>query len=189
MEKMSPAEKLDPEEALRVTTESPLMAAGNKTEGKTPTFALESAPNAISTRPEPQLSSDGEAVDAPESPRVLDQETVSSLLSLVRGRSSTRIRSFFREDPSFCRGKANLMQVVDSEGFSLLHIAVFKKYSGDVERVLLQQIKETCKDKEKIKRYLGMKTKNEDGHTALHLASFHGNFSAIKFLIEEGADP
>ena len=77
----------------------------------------------------------------------------------------------------------------DSEGFSLLHIAVFKKYSGDVEKALLAQIKETCKNQALIKKYLGCRTKNDDGHTALHLAAFHGNFNAIKFLIQEGADP
>ena len=118
-----------------------------------------------------------------------DVKITGALTELVRGRSSGRLQRYFDADAEYLVSRVNLMQVVDSEGFSLLHIAVFKKYSGDVERVLLQQIKETCKDKEKIKRYLGMKTKNEDGHTALHLASFHGNFSAIKFLIEEGADP
>ena len=118
-----------------------------------------------------------------------DVKITGALTELVRGRSSGRLLRYFDADAEYLVSRVNLMQVVDSEGFSLLHIAVFKKYSGDVERVLLNQIKETCKDKEKIKRYLGMKTKNEDGHTALHLASFHGNFSAIKFLIEEGADP
>ena len=118
-----------------------------------------------------------------------DVKITAALTELVRGRSSGRLQRYFTADPEYLVSRVNLMQVVDSEGFSLLHIAVFKKYSGDVERVLLKQIKETCKDKEKIKRYLSLKTKNEDGHTALHLASFHGNFSAIKFLIEEGADP
>ena len=66
---------------------------------------------------------------------------------------------------------------------------MFKKFSSDVEKVLINQIKETCKDRDKLKRYLAVKTKNDDGHTALHLAAFHGNFNAIKLLIEEGADP
>ena len=118
-----------------------------------------------------------------------DVKITGALAELARGRSSGRLQRYFNADPEYLVSRVNLMQVVDSEGFSLLHIAVFKKYSGDVERVLLNQIKETCKDKEKIRRYLGLKTKNEDGHTALHLAAFHGNFSAIKFLIEEGADP
>ena len=107
----------------------------------------------------------------------------------MRGKNANRLLSYFNADPEYLSSRVDLMQVYDSEGYSLLHIAVFKKFSGDVEKVLMNQIKETCKDEAKIKKYLGMKTRNEDGHTALHLASFHGNFCAIKFLIDEGADP
>ena len=81
------------------------------------------------------------------------------------------------------------MQIYDKDGLSLLHLAVFKKYSGGVENVLLSQIKENCKDAEKINKYLMMHTRNQDGHSALHLAVFIGNFAAIKFLFQEGVNP
>ena len=81
------------------------------------------------------------------------------------------------------------MQIFDKDGLSLLHLAVFKRNSGGVENILLNQIKENCKDAEKINKYLMMHTRNKDGHTALHLAVFIGNFAAIKFLLKEGASP
>ena len=80
-----------------------------------------------------------------------DVKITEALVELVRGRSSSRLVGYFNTDPDYLVSRVNLMQVVDAEGFSLLHIAVFKKYSGDVEKALLTQIKETCKDKEKIK--------------------------------------
>ena len=105
------------------------------------------------------------------------------MIQLIRGRRASKLIDYFSKDAEFLVSRVNLMQVFDNEGFSLLHIAVFKKFSGDIEKVLLNQIKENCKDIEKIKKYLCAKTRNDDGHTALHLACFHGNFSAIKFLL------
>ena len=67
-----------------------------------------------------------------------DVKITGALTELVRGRSSGRLQRYFDADAEYLVSRVNLMQVVDSEGFSLLHIAVFKKYSGDVERVLLQ---------------------------------------------------
>ena len=119
-----------------------------------------------------------------------DDELTRTLITLMKGRSLTKLIDFFSKDADYLVSRVNLMQVYEKEtGFSLLHLAVFKKFSGDIEKVLLNQIKENCKDPEKIKKYLSAQTRNDDGHTALHLASFHGNFSAIKFLIQEGADP
>lgn len=68
------------------------------------------------------------------------------------------------------------MHIYNKDGLSLLHLAVFKKYSGGIEAVLLNQIKENCKNTEKVNKYLVSHTKNQDGHTALHLAVFIGNF-------------
>ena len=134
------------------------------------------------------MSNDGgddDASSASASPSGLnfDVKIPAALIEIVRGRSANRLMHYFNTDPEYLVSRVNLMQVFDSEGFSLLHIAVFKKYSGDVEKALLSQIKETCNDQALIKKYLCLRTKNEDGHTALHLAAFHGNFSAIKFLM------
>ena len=40
-----------------------------------------------------------------------------------------------------------------------------------------------------MREWINSKTKGDEGFTALHFASFHGNLKAIKLLIKYGADP
>lgn len=39
-----------------------------------------------------------------------------------------------------------------------------------------------------LKEYINRRSIGEEGFTALHFASFHGNLKIIKFLISQGAD-
>jgi len=40
-----------------------------------------------------------------------------------------------------------------------------------------------------LKKWLNKQTLGEEGFTALHYASFHGNLGMIKYLIFKGSDP
>ena len=63
-----------------------------------------------------------------------------NLINLMKGRSLTKLIDFFSKDADYLVSRVNLMQVYEKEtGFSLLHLAVFKKFSGDIEKVLLNQ--------------------------------------------------
>jgi ankyrin repeat protein len=42
--------------------------------------------------------------------------------------------------------------------------------------------------KEELEKWLNLPSFGEDGFTALHFASFHGNGSLIKFMVKHGAD-
>jgi len=75
------------------------------------------------------------------------------------------------------------MQIEAEKGYSLLHLAAFKKLSNDFEAILLARIRQQCSDQNQILEYINMKTNNEDGYTALHLASYYSNFISIRFLI------
>ena len=118
-----------------------------------------------------------------------DNSLNSKLIELVSGRDAAALQTYFDSDPEYLVSRVSLMQIYNKDGLSLLHLAVFKKYSGGVEAVLLNQIRESCKDTDRVNKYLVAHTKNQDGHTPLHLAVFIGNFQAIRFLLQEGADP
>jgi len=75
------------------------------------------------------------------------------------------------------------MKVEAENGYSLLHLAAFKKFSNDFEAILLDRIKQQCSDQNKIIEFINKKTNNEDGYTALHLAGYFSNFISIRFLI------
>jgi len=40
-----------------------------------------------------------------------------------------------------------------------------------------------------LKKWVNKQTLGEEGFTALHYASFHGNLGVIKYLMKKGADP
>jgi len=80
------------------------------------------------------------------------------------------------------------MKIEAENGFSLLHLAAFKKFSNDFEAIILARIMKQCSDRKQIVEYINRKTNNEDGYTPLHLAGYYGNFICIRYLISEGAD-
>lgn len=43
-------------------------------------------------------------------------------------------------------------------------------------------------NKERLKTWINQHSKGEEGFTALHFASFHGNMSLIKMLMKLGAN-
>jgi ankyrin repeat protein len=47
---------------------------------------------------------------------------------------------------------------------------------------------EMTKREEKLKEWINRRSIGEEGFTALHFASFHGNLTSIKILIRHGAD-
>ena len=44
------------------------------------------------------------------------------------------------------------------------------------------------KNKEKLRRWINQASRGEEGFTALHFASFHGNLKIINILIANGAN-
>ena len=82
-----------------------------------------------------------------------------------------------------------LIEIEDDRGYSLLHIASFKRFSSDFESILCSHIKKQGANAEQLTTYINKQTNNEDGYTALHLAAYHGNFIGIKQLINLGGDP
>jgi len=75
------------------------------------------------------------------------------------------------------------MEIEDDRGYSLLHMAAFKRFSNDFESLLCTQIKKLGAEDGAFLSYLNKQTNNDDGYTALHLAAYHGNFIGIRFLL------
>ena len=104
---------------------------------------------------------------------------------MVRGKNSRKLKLFL-DSPELAESKLDLMSVEAENGYSLLHIAAFKKFSNDSEKLIIDKIKSEgagAADQNRLSEYLNRLTNNEDGFTALHLAAFHGNFLCMKFLI------
>lgn len=56
------------------------------------------------------------------------------LINLVKGRSARSLKAFLDSE-----GKGlDLMQVEDESGYSLLHLAAFKKISNDFESIIIE---------------------------------------------------
>lgn len=103
----------------------------------------------------------------------------------MKGKSAKSLQAFLDSE---LKG-VKLIEIEDERGYTLLHIAAFKKFSNDFESILCGAIrKQKCSDEEMLE-YVNRQTSNDDGYTALHLASYHGNYLGIQFLISIGADP
>ena len=107
------------------------------------------------------------------------------LIALVKGSSARNLRSFLDEELKGIK----LTEVIDERGYTLLHIAAFKKFSSSFESILCTAIrKQDNASQSELLVYINKCTNDDDGYSALHLAAHRGNFIGIKYLIEEGAD-
>ena len=63
------------------------------------------------------------------------------LISLVKGHSGKKLQIFF-ESQDFSTANPMLETVKDERGYTLLHISAYKKFSNDLELILLNKLKE-----------------------------------------------
>lgn len=96
------------------------------------------------------------------------------------------------------RDKFDVMSIYDRTGYSPLHFAAYKN-SDRLCEILCEFILtpdidagENSEDgkihrQDLLKEWIGKPSKGEEGFTALHFASFHGNMKLIKYLIDHGA--
>lgn len=117
----------------------------------------------------------------------MNEAIKEELIKLVRGKNSKKLKVFL-DSLDLTESNIDLMSIEAENGYSLLHLAAFKKFSNDSEKLILAKIQNACPDPAPLLEYVNRQTANEDGFTALHLAAFHGNFFCIKFLIKEGAN-
>ena len=115
------------------------------------------------------------------------QRKIDKLIDLVKGKSARSLRAFLDSELN----KLDLMSIRDEKGYSLLHLAAFKRFSNDFEQIIVSYVRQQAEgdSRERIIDYVNAYTDNDDGYTALHFAAYYGNFVGIKFLISEGADP
>jgi ankyrin repeat protein len=98
------------------------------------------------------------------------------------------------------RDKLDVTNIYDRSGYSPLHFAAYKN-SDKLCEILCEYILTSHKieeiensEDEKMKRlsilkeWINKPSKGEEGFTALHFASFHGNMRLIKYLIKNGAN-
>ncbi len=89
------------------------------------------------------------------------------------------------------------MSIYDRTGYSPLHFAAYKNSDRLCEIlcefVLTPEVGKENSEEEKalrvswLKEWISKPSKGEEGFTALHFASFHGNMRLIKYLINHGA--
>lgn len=62
------------------------------------------------------------------------EQKIEQLITLVKGRSAKSLRAFLDSEIT----DINLLKVDDEIGYSLLHLATFKKISNDFESIILE---------------------------------------------------
>ena len=67
---------------------------------------------------------------------IKDQKT-EQLITLIKGRSARSLRAFLDSEIH----EINLLKVEDEKGYSMLHLAAFKKISNDFESIILEYAK------------------------------------------------
>lgn len=72
-------------------------------------------------------------VSSPAAADLIAQKT-EELISLVKGRSARSLKAFLDSEAK----DIDLMKVEDERGYTLLHLAAFKKFSNDFELIILQ---------------------------------------------------
>ena len=89
------------------------------------------------------------------------------------------------------------MDIFDLTGHSPLHFAAYKNHEASLEVLIdfvlgrrkpSMSVEEKLERLEKLKQWVNLKSKGEEGFTALHFASFHGNMKMIKILTNYGAN-
>ena len=86
------------------------------------------------------------------SPAAADrQQKTEELISLVKGRSARSLKAFLDSEAK----DIDLMKVEDERGYTLLHLAAFKKFSNDFELIILQYANmQNGNDEKKLKDYI-----------------------------------
>ena len=91
-------------------------------------------------------------------------------------------------------GRFDVTAIYDRSGYSPLHFAAYKD-SFKMCQILCEFVltnnhtseRLNYSPKEVLKRWINSSSKGDEGFTALHFASFHGNMQLIKYLISMGA--
>jgi len=114
------------------------------------------------------------------------------------------------------RDKFDIMQIYDKSGYTPIHYAAYKNIDRAVEIIIKFVLSEEfdrtghmnggsgetegsvigdsllqstrSKRKERLRVWLNSISRGDDGFTALHFASFHGNMTMIRMLVKHGAD-
>lgn len=81
--------------------------------------------------------------------------------------------------------KIRIKDLVDNEGFTLLHMAVFKNKSNCFNELMKRAAQEM--EKQEITRWINMQTQ-KDKFAAIHYASFRGNIEMCQTLLDNGAN-
>jgi hypothetical protein len=88
----------------------------------------------------------------------------------------------------------NLTKLIDSQGYSPLHLAVYKN-SFKMTELLVNYILENPRIEEDflerqrvLKKWINRQTIGEEAFTAMHFGAFNGNLEIIKYLIKHGAN-
>eukprot|EP00347_Sterkiella_histriomuscorum_P009544 403340798 len=127
-------------------------------------------------------------------------ETERNLFRLVNYNQIYEVKSYLQKCP-----RMNITRLVDSQGFSLLHQAAYKNYFeiaqilceyvniSNLNLLCLQVLNTKFESweysaKDLLKQYINSQSKNDEGFTTLHFASFHGNMDMIRYFIQHGAD-
>lgn len=79
----------------------------------------------------------------------------------------------------------DLTQAFDSSGYSLLHIAAFKNSTRCCE-VLVNYVGR--RSSSLLTSWINLRTKNQEGFTAIQYAAFNGNAKVCRLLLGKGAD-
>ncbi|CDW85828.1 dhhc zinc finger domain containing protein [Stylonychia lemnae] len=103
-----------------------------------------------------------------------------------------------------CKDRIDICKIYDRQGYSPLHFAAYKnsdkmceilcefvkfKISENLSKIIDDSLQSEYPYKDRLKYWINTHSKGEEGFTALHFASFHGNIRLIKYLLENGADP
>ena len=78
-----------------------------------------------------------------------NQVKIEQLIHLVKGRSARSLKAFLDSEAE----DIDLMQVNDDRGYSLLHLAAFKKISNDFESIIIDYAGRSS-DQEKLINYI-----------------------------------
>ena len=65
------------------------------------------------------------------------EHNIDKLIEIVKGKSAKRLSAFLE----CVVQEIDLLKVEDEKGYSLLHIATFKKFSNDFEQIICSYVK------------------------------------------------
>lgn len=117
------------------------------------------------------------------------QDDIKVLMKLISNNDAPPVDSLLKRIPK----SLDLTEIKNNEnGYSLLHLAVFKD-SEEIILLLFKHIIEVqhgdlATKKMKIKQWINLQSEGKEGFTAIHFAAFNGSISIVRFLERHGAD-